>query len=98
MYAQLQSQIKSMEKDMQDKEGTIETLERQLVQAGIKNKIMQGDVEVNKRTNDAKTNIAKQEFETTSAQKFLRKVMDNETKTARNNIQQRNKRLDEKSR
>jgi len=39
IYAQLQSQIQSMEESMKDQEGTIETLERQLVQAGIKDKI-----------------------------------------------------------
>ena len=39
IYSQLQSQIQSMEESMKDQEGTIETLERQLVQAGIKDKI-----------------------------------------------------------
>ena len=39
IYSQLQSQIQSMEESMKDQEGTIETLESQLVQAGIKDKI-----------------------------------------------------------
>ena len=42
MYSQMQSQISSYEKQVKDQEGTIETLERQLVQAGIKDKINEG--------------------------------------------------------
>ena len=49
LYSQLQSKIEGMEKQVQDKEGTIETLERQLVQAGIKDKIRQGEMEDNKK-------------------------------------------------
>jgi len=39
---------------MQDKEGTIETLERQLVQAGIKQKVMQAETEIKKSVQDTK--------------------------------------------
>jgi len=42
MYAQMQQQIAGMEESMKDQEGTIETLERQLVQSGIKDKINEG--------------------------------------------------------
>jgi hypothetical protein len=42
MYSQMQSQIASYEEQVKDQEGTIETLERQLVQAGIKDKINEG--------------------------------------------------------
>tara|TARA_R100000808_G_scaffold5823_1_gene17558 strand:- start:6039 stop:8270 length:2232 start_codon:yes stop_codon:yes gene_type:complete len=59
LYSQLQSQLEDMEKTLQDKEGTIETLERQLVQAGIKNKIMQGDVEISKAAQDAKASYGR---------------------------------------
>ena len=97
MQLKLTSQVQSLEESIKDKDGTIETLERQLVQAGIKNKIMQGDVEINKRTNDAKTSIAKQEFESVFAQKNFRKTMENEVKTTKETIQQRNKRLQESS-
>ena len=48
MYSQMQSQIAQMEESMKDREGTIETLERQLVQAGIKDKISQGAQAVDK--------------------------------------------------
>ncbi len=82
LYSQLNSRISDMEKQIQDKEGTIETLERQLVQAGIKNKIMQGNVEVSKKTHDAKSSIHKEELETKAMQKHLRKVMQTESKSA----------------
>ena len=89
LYSQLSSKIQDMEKSIQDKDGTIETLERQLVQAGIKNQIMKGDVEISKKTHDAKANIHKEETETKSMQKHLRKVMDDEIKIARQNINNR---------
>tara|TARA_R100000808_G_scaffold750_2_gene3594 strand:- start:311 stop:2545 length:2235 start_codon:yes stop_codon:yes gene_type:complete len=44
IYSQLQSQVASLEENLKDKEGTIETLERQLVQAGIKDKITKGAI------------------------------------------------------
>jgi len=86
VYAQLSSQIENMEKTLQDKEGTIETLERQLVQAGIKNKIMRGSVEVDKKKHETKSVIHKEELETKAMQKHLRKVMDTDTKQAQENI------------
>ena len=60
LYSQLQSQISQLQDSMSDKEGTIETLERQSVQAGIKNKVMQGAVEVNKKTEQVKYNMEKE--------------------------------------
>jgi len=48
VYAQLQSQLSSMEESMKDKDGTIETLERQLVQAGIKMQVGQASNEIRK--------------------------------------------------
>jgi hypothetical protein len=48
MYSQMQSQISGMEEEMKDQEGTIETLERQLVQAGIKDKINEGSKTIDK--------------------------------------------------
>ena len=48
MYSQLQGQVSSMEEAIKDKEGTIETLERQLVQAGIKMKVGDAANEVRK--------------------------------------------------
>ena len=48
VYSQLQGQVSSMEEAIKDKEGTIETLERQLVQAGIKMKVGQASNEIRK--------------------------------------------------
>ena len=46
MYSQMQGQISQMEEAMKDKEGTIETLERQLVQAGIRMKVGEASNEI----------------------------------------------------
>jgi len=64
VYAQLQGQVQQMEEAMKDREGTIETLERQLVQAGIKMKV-----------GDASNEIRKDVLETESQQKLLRGLM-----------------------
>tara|TARA_R100000458_G_scaffold12988_1_gene10821 strand:- start:909 stop:3221 length:2313 start_codon:yes stop_codon:yes gene_type:complete len=57
LYSQLQGQVSSMEEELKDREGTIETLERQLVQAGIKNKVMQATVEINKKKEEVKGDL-----------------------------------------
>jgi len=67
MYSQMQGQISQMEEAMKDKEGTIETLERQLVQAGIKMKI-----------GEAGTEIRKDVLETEAQQKLFRGLMKGE--------------------
>ena len=72
LYSQMKQQIDSMQKQVQDKEGTIETLERQLVQAGIKNKTMQGQMEINRKVAET-TAAAKSEYaETKSIQQQIR--------------------------
>ena len=67
MYSQLQGQVSQMEEAIKDKEGTIETLERQLVQAGIKMKVGQ-----------ASNEIRKDVLETEGQQKLLRGMLKNE--------------------
>ena len=67
MYSQLQGQVQQMEEAIKDKTGTIETLERQLVQAGIKMKVGQ-----------ASNEIRKDVLETESQQKLLRGMLKNE--------------------
>tara|TARA_R100000734_G_C3317716_1_gene111112 strand:+ start:22 stop:2337 length:2316 start_codon:yes stop_codon:yes gene_type:complete len=57
LYSQLQSQMQSMQESLKDKEGTIETLERQLVQAGIKGKVMQAEMEITKKKEQEKANV-----------------------------------------
>tara|TARA_R110002020_G_scaffold83191_1_gene206101 strand:- start:2363 stop:4666 length:2304 start_codon:yes stop_codon:yes gene_type:complete len=72
LYSQLQGQLQSLEEAVKDKDGTIETLERQLVQAGIKSKVMQADVEINKKKEEVKSKMNEQYVETEGKQKLLR--------------------------
>ena len=90
LYSQLKNQIASKDDEIKEKAGTIETLTRQLVQAGIKNKIMQGDVEVNKRKHDAKSSIYKEELESRAQMKHFRKEVQNDE----NKLNQKNKNLE----
>ena len=55
---------------------------------------MQGDVELSKQLHDSKSNIYKEELETKSQQKHLRKVMDRQTKNAKENMNNKIKNLD----
>ena len=64
VYSQLQGQVASMEEAMKDKDGTIETLQRQLVQAGIK-------MQVDKAGNEVRKDV----LETEAQQKLLRGMM-----------------------
>ena len=84
LYSQLQGQIGQMEKTLSDKEGTIETLERQLVQAGIKNQVMKGSVEVNKKTEQIKNEIEKNKLEQEAFDKVNREKQMMESKNAVN--------------
>ena len=72
LYSQLKGQIENLEKGMQDKEGTIETLERQLVQAGIKGKVLQGEMEVNRKVAESKAAQDKERAETKILQSQIR--------------------------
>ena len=78
LYSQLQSQLGQMQEAVKDRDGTIETLERQLVQAGIKNKVMQADVEINKEKEKAKGDVRDSYRGTEAKQKLLQNVMSNE--------------------
>ena len=72
MYSEMQSQLQQMQESMKDKEGTIETLERQLVQAGIKDRVRSGSMDQEKGV-----------LETQAQQKLLRNLMKGEFDTAR---------------
>ena len=52
LYAQMQSKISDLEKKVKDSEGIRQTLERQLVQSGVKAKVMQVENEVRKNAGD----------------------------------------------
>ena len=60
----MQSQLQSIQELIKDKDGTIETLQRQLVQAGIKMKV-----------GDATNEIRKDVLETEAQQKLLRGML-----------------------
>tara|TARA_R100000808_G_scaffold6078_3_gene18261 strand:+ start:7707 stop:10043 length:2337 start_codon:yes stop_codon:yes gene_type:complete len=77
LYSQLQGQLQGLQEALKDKDGTIETLERQLVQAGIKGKVMQAEVEINKKKEEVKSAMNKEFIETEGKQKLLRNVMSN---------------------
>ena len=76
MYAQLQQQVQSMEESLKDSQGTIETLERQLVQAGIKMKVGAADSEIRKDV-----------LATEAQQKLLRGMMKTEFDKAKAELQ-----------
>ena len=86
LYAQLNGQISELQEQLKKEKGSNETLERQVIQAGIKNKVMQGDVELSKQLHDSKSNILKEELETKAQQKHLRKVIDSENKMAKEKV------------
>jgi hypothetical protein len=82
MYAQMQGQISDMEESIKDQAGTIETLERQLVQAGIKGKVLQGEMELEKNKQDVRGSRQTAVLETKAQQKLLRNVLKNEADVA----------------
>ena len=69
---------KQMSEEVKDQAGTIETLERQLVQAGIKGKVMQGAIELEKNKQDVRGSRQSSLLQTEAEQKLLRNVMKNE--------------------
>ena len=102
VYAQMQGQISSMEESLKDKDGTIETLERQLVQAGIKGKVMQAEMEINRKKEETKTGLQAQYLDTEAKQKNLQSALANKADATKakmdakaeniiNNLQNRNK-------
>ena len=101
LYSQLQGQVQQLSEAIKDKEGTIETLERQLVQAGIKQKVMQADIEINKKKEEVKSQMGKQFVETEGKQKLLRNVMANNVESqkqqAANMLQSAKNSLDSKN-
>jgi len=82
MYAQMQGEMSQMGEQIKDQAGTIETLERQLVQAGIKGKVMQGAIELEKNKQDIRGSRQSSLTETKAEQKLLRNLMKNEADVA----------------
>jgi len=86
MYSQLQGQLSQLQEAVKDKEGTIETLERQLVQAGIKGKVMQAEMEITKKKEEVKGDIKESYRGTEGKQKLLQNVMANEVETRKKEL------------
>jgi hypothetical protein len=80
-YAQMAGQIQQMEESLKDREGTIETLERQLVQSGIKNKVMQASVEINKKKEEVKSSLNSTLTDTGAKQKVLQSMLQQNAET-----------------
>tara|TARA_Y100000593_G_C4273512_1_gene318696 strand:- start:478 stop:1464 length:987 start_codon:yes stop_codon:yes gene_type:complete len=77
LYAKLQGQLQQLSEAIKDKDGTIETLERQLVQAGIKHKVMQADVEINKKKEEVKSEIGKDQLINEAKQEIMKGKLSN---------------------
>ena len=80
MYAQMQSQMEQMQDTIKNQSGTIETLERQVVQAGIKAKIQEGEQLVNKEVT-----------QTQAEQKLLQRMMKGEADLQKKEMKLANK-------
>ena len=78
LYSQLQGQVQQLSEAIKDKDGTIETLERQLVQAGIKGKVKDAEMEIVKKKEQVKSNLEKEFTETEGQQKLLRSTLSND--------------------
>ena len=100
-YSRLQGQVSSMESELKDAQGTIETLQRQLVQAGIKGKVMQAAMEINKKRDNANSAMDKEYNETRTQQKMLRnerqRNLDNENRRLQDNVSNHIKNLQDKN-
>jgi len=70
VYMQLRGQLEEMQNIVTDREGTIETLERQLVQSGIQGKVKEADIKIQKDL-----------LETEVAQSMLRNKLKSDTTT-----------------
>ena len=57
MYSQLHGQIGQYEEEIKDKDGTIETLTRQMIQLGIKDKVRQAEHDMRKQVLDSKARV-----------------------------------------
>ena len=76
IYAQLKNQVAEMEEALKDREGTIETLSRQVVQAGIKDKVREADKE-----------ISSESMKTEAQQKYLRDTLRTQVDSTRKDLE-----------
>ena len=90
LYSKLQGQLSQLSGALKDKEGTIETLERQLVQAGIKGKVMQAEMEITKKKEQEKASVTvaagKAKNNSLTKQQQLSMQLQNEKERMRQNV------------
>jgi len=86
LYSQLQGQLGQLQESLKDREGTIETLERQLVQAGIKGKVMQAEMEITKKKEEVKGDLKDSYRSTEAKQKLLQNVMSNQVDATKKDL------------
>ena len=72
----MQGQLGQQEEQIKDLTGTIETLERQLVQAGIKLKVGQAEIEISKKKHETKSKIEGEHMDTEGKAKFLQQTLE----------------------
>jgi hypothetical protein len=72
LYKQMQGQIEQLEEELKKERGTNETLERQIIQSGIKQKILHAESEIDKQKNKIASGMDKELLETKAQQKLLR--------------------------
>ena len=70
LYAQMQSKISELESKVKDQDGIMQTLERQLVQSGIKAKVMQVENEVRKTAGDVQLKMKDTERQMSSTKEL----------------------------
>jgi len=91
MYSQMQQQIEQLEEKLKNSEGTVETLERQVVQAGIKSKVNAAETEISKQKYRLSADMDKEHNLTKAQQKHLRDTRklqsDTEQKQFKNSLQ-----------
>ena len=86
LYSQLQGQLGQLQEAVKDKEGTIETLERQLVQAGIKGKVMQAEMEITKKKEEVKGDLKDSYRSTEAKQKLMQNVVANQVDATKKDL------------
>ncbi len=57
LYSQMQNQISELSKKVKDKDGQLQTMERQLISAGVKAKVMQVENDMRKTAGDAQVSM-----------------------------------------
>lgn len=97
MLAQQQQQIQSMEEAIKDRDGTIETLQRQLVQAGIKGQIKDAEMEIDRSKTELKMADKLFQERIRDELKMTREAMKNEIEKLRAEIKAKAKAKDSKS-